>query len=51
MFIRRWACTNLSEQENDIGVESQEGIIIWHIATELQVFIAKSRGYDDTEDA
>jgi len=51
MFIRRWACTNLSEQENDIGVESQEGIIIWHIATELQVFIAKSRGYDDAEDA
>ena len=29
------------EQENDIGVEFQEGIIIWHIATE--VFITKSR--------
>ena len=26
------------EQENDIGVEFQEGIIIWHIATELQKF-------------
>ncbi|KAG0524985.1 hypothetical protein BDA96_06G016500 [Sorghum bicolor] len=36
-------------RNNYLGVEFQEGVIIWHIATDI--FIANSRGEDDAGDA